>query len=243
MKKFTIILTLALLVISLAIPSFAAEPDSGNVLIGGTGGYAFVPGLSSLPSLGDGTSIPNQLPLDVSGYAGYAIFASGSEVFLIYAPNLVLSTSSDVFGDGTPIQCFGFNSENKTLDTISVYVLSPSTDGFEWISTLWRSGDEIPYESGSPIVVGPNTYFPSLSSPPEVAVIMGTIEDTNPPGVLTVFSKVAGFLPRLILSLVPMFWVSGQGLTFVGFLAVAALAVGVALLFFSLIRRWLAFRG
>lgn len=244
MKKFTIFLTLALLVVSLAIPSYAAEPDAGNVLIGGSGGFAFVPGLSQLPSADPEVTILNQLPIELSGYSGYAIFTSPShETFVVFAPRLVIDSSSMDIQNDSMLRFLAFDSENNPLDSIPIYVLHYNGSEIVYDSEILSSGSELPYTPDTTIVVGPETYFPSFSSLPEFVVSMGTIEDTNPPGILTVFSKVAGFLPRLLLLLVPMFWVSGEGLTFVGLLAVASLAIAVSFLIFGIIQRWLKFRG
>lgn len=61
------------------------------------------------------------------------------------------------------------------------------------------------------------------------------------PGVLTVFSGVGSWLSGAVKSISTMFWTAESGMTVLGYLAVASLAVAVILLIFYLIAGWLKF--
>lgn len=60
-------------------------------------------------------------------------------------------------------------------------------------------------------------------------------------GVLDVFSGVGSWLSGAIQSATTMFWTAESGMTVLGYLAVASLALAVILLIFSLIAGWLKF--
>ena len=61
--------------------------------------------------------------------------------------------------------------------------------------------------------------------------------------ILEVFMVIAEWIPTAITSLVPIFWNAEAGLTFMGVLAVAALAISVVFLIMGIIQRFLHFRG
>lgn len=61
--------------------------------------------------------------------------------------------------------------------------------------------------------------------------------------ILEVFMVIAEWIPTAITSLVPVFWNTETGLTFMGVLAVAGLAVSVVFLIMGIIQRFLHFRG
>ena len=61
------------------------------------------------------------------------------------------------------------------------------------------------------------------------------------PGIFSVFSGISGWIVSSIGTIMPMFYTEATGLTFIGTLAVAALALGVCFLIFALIRRFLNF--
>ena len=60
--------------------------------------------------------------------------------------------------------------------------------------------------------------------------------------VLEVFSGVMGWIVDSVASVTPMFYTT-EGLTFLGILAVAGLAISVACLIIGVIQNFLHFRG
>lgn len=62
-------------------------------------------------------------------------------------------------------------------------------------------------------------------------------------GILDVFSGVASWIAEAVAELIPMFYVAETGLTFLGVLAVAGLAISVAFLIIGVIQNFLHFRG
>lgn len=60
-------------------------------------------------------------------------------------------------------------------------------------------------------------------------------------GVLSVFTGVANFLSGAVQNISTMFWTAESGMTVLGYLAVASLALAVILLIFYLIAGWLKF--
>lgn len=61
--------------------------------------------------------------------------------------------------------------------------------------------------------------------------------------VFEVFTGVAGWIAEAVAELIPMFYVAESGLTFLGVLAVASLAISVAFLIIGVIQNFLHFRG
>lgn len=61
--------------------------------------------------------------------------------------------------------------------------------------------------------------------------------------ILAVFMSVAEWISGAVTSLIPMFYVAETGLTFLGVLAVAGLAISVAFLIIGVIQNFLHFRG
>lgn len=61
--------------------------------------------------------------------------------------------------------------------------------------------------------------------------------------VIDVFEKMATWLSEAVTAITPMFYAAEGGLTFVGVLAVASLAISVAFLILGVITNFLQFRG
>ena len=61
--------------------------------------------------------------------------------------------------------------------------------------------------------------------------------------ILAVFLAVGEWISGAVTALIPMFWVAETGLTFLGVLSVAGLAVSVTFLLIGLIQKFLHFRG
>lgn len=61
--------------------------------------------------------------------------------------------------------------------------------------------------------------------------------------ILAVFTAIGEWIGTAVTALVPMFYVSGTGLTFLGVLAVAGLGFSVIFLIVGLIQNFLHFRG
>lgn len=61
--------------------------------------------------------------------------------------------------------------------------------------------------------------------------------------VLAVFMAVAEWIGDAFTALIPIFWVAETGLTFLGVLAVAALAFSIVFLIIGIIQRFLHFRS
>lgn len=61
--------------------------------------------------------------------------------------------------------------------------------------------------------------------------------------VFPIFAGIGAWIVSSVSGIMPMFYTEAEGLTFVGTLAVAALAIAVVLLLISLVRRFFQFRG
>ena len=61
--------------------------------------------------------------------------------------------------------------------------------------------------------------------------------------ILSVFMAVAEWISEAVTALIPMFYDAEAGLTFLGVLAVAGLAISVAFLIIGVIQNFLHFRG
>lgn len=61
--------------------------------------------------------------------------------------------------------------------------------------------------------------------------------------ILAVFTSVGEWISTAVTQLIPMFYVDGTGLTFLGTLAVAGLAFSVVFLVMGIISNFLHFRG
>ena len=61
--------------------------------------------------------------------------------------------------------------------------------------------------------------------------------------ILAVFLSVGEWISGAVTALIPMFWVAETGLTFLGVLAVAGLAISITFLLIGLIQNFLHFRG
>lgn len=61
--------------------------------------------------------------------------------------------------------------------------------------------------------------------------------------VMEVFTTVGEWIVSAVQDLIPMFWSSETGLTFLGVLAVAGLAFSVVFLVMGIIQNFLHFRG
>lgn len=61
--------------------------------------------------------------------------------------------------------------------------------------------------------------------------------------IISVFEAMAGWLGDAVSAMTPMFYDASTGLTFLGVLAVAGLAISVAFLILGVISNFLHFRG
>lgn len=61
--------------------------------------------------------------------------------------------------------------------------------------------------------------------------------------ILEVFLGVGEWIVTAVQAIVPMFYVAGTGLTFIGVLAVAGLAFSVVFLLINIVKGFLQFRG
>ena len=61
--------------------------------------------------------------------------------------------------------------------------------------------------------------------------------------ILEVFSSVGDWIATAVADLIPMFYVAESGLTFLGVLAVAGLAISVVFLLIGVIQNFLGFRS
>lgn len=61
--------------------------------------------------------------------------------------------------------------------------------------------------------------------------------------ILEVFLGVGDWIVTAVQAIVPMFYVAGTGLTFLGVLAVAGLAFSVVFLLINIVKGFLQFRG
>lgn len=67
------------------------------------------------------------------------------------------------------------------------------------------------------------------------------MENTVLSEMLGVFEGVANWLTRAVQNIIPMFYAEETGLTFIGILAIASLAISVAFLLINVIRSYLTF--
>ena len=81
------------------------------------------------------------------------------------------------------------------------------------------------------------TYEPVLRGPDLFSA------DAEGANIFDVLGGISGWLVTAIGVIMPMFYTQADGLTFIGTLAVAALAFAVIFLVISIIRRFLSFRG
>lgn len=61
--------------------------------------------------------------------------------------------------------------------------------------------------------------------------------------ILAVFTAIGEWITTAVTAIMPMFYVTGTGLTFLGVLAVAGLGFSVIFLVMGLIQNFLHFRG
>ena len=61
--------------------------------------------------------------------------------------------------------------------------------------------------------------------------------------VLEVFSSIGSWIAEAVQAVIPIFWVSETGLTFMGVLAVSGLGFSVMFLMIGIIQNFLHFRG
>lgn len=61
--------------------------------------------------------------------------------------------------------------------------------------------------------------------------------------ILAIFDAIGGWIPEAVTNLIPMFYTAGEGLTFLGVLAVCGLAFSVIFLVMGIIQNFLHFRG
>lgn len=61
--------------------------------------------------------------------------------------------------------------------------------------------------------------------------------------IIEVFESMATWLADAVSAIVPMFYTAESGLTFIGVLAVASLAISVAFLILGVITNFIQFRG
>lgn len=61
--------------------------------------------------------------------------------------------------------------------------------------------------------------------------------------VLAVFTAIANWISSAVTNIMPMFYTTGEGLTFLGVLAVAGLGFSVIFLIMGIISNYLHFRG
>lgn len=83
------------------------------------------------------------------------------------------------------------------------------------------------------LVYGDVTYAGNITFP--------VIELRSDPGVLDIFSGVGAWLSGAVQNIFTMFWTAESGMSVLGYLAVASLALAVILLIFYLIAGWLKF--
>ena len=69
------------------------------------------------------------------------------------------------------------------------------------------------------------------------------MENTVLSAILEVFMAVGEWITSAVTALIPMFYASDTGLTFLGVLAIAGLAFSVVFLIIGLIQNFLHFRG
>lgn len=174
-----------------------------------------------------------------------------------------------VFTDILPMNFFAVysNSEDYAYKVLDIYfddspltVVLSSPDSYR-ISSSDGTVSRISYLSLEPIVFpldlrGYDTTFDSYWSipgnrfygvygdvtvPDDLRYFEPVISYGSNPSVFSVFSGVGTWFSDVLQNISTMFWTADSGMTVLGYLAVASLALAVILLIFYLIAGWLKF--
>lgn len=159
-----------------------------------------------------------------------------------------LATCTVVMSDGTVVPI----TDWRTEDGISLgygLAVESAFEGFELCYVTVVPPDNLTYASG----VFCSDYGMATGSSLEIVSVSFSLSssDVVPPAgdgtsalvaVFGIFSGIGAWLTAVVASLVGIFYADNK-LTFVGYLAVAGLAVGVILLLLFLVSGFLRFRG
>lgn len=80
-----------------------------------------------------------------------------------------------------------------------------------------------------------------VNSASQPLVVDASAENSVVGSILGIWSSILGWFASAFTKITPLFYSSGSGLTFIGFLAVAGVAVSVAFLLVIMLKRWLRF--
>lgn len=233
--RISICVTLMFFVV---ISTIGVASAQGNVLEGEgtpTGNY-FIPGLQFIDvssSLSSGIGIYAHSPFATSYRNEDGNY--WSEISITEEYISIISTDYDALisflGSWTPSN-FPFESSADTALVSYIVNGQTSETNIEGVSSLPSDAEIISITSTG---YGGNTiYLKSGSLTPETTPKTG--------GILSAFSLVISWIVSFVGTIIGIFYANGS-LTFLGFLAVAALAFSICFIIFSLIRNFLMFRG
>lgn len=215
-SKWLYRLPVLLLALILAVmPMIMAAPAHADVLSGSSYGFTRL-GMTDIyfpNSFNNWVAVVSQL-------------ANGSFSFVLYGSNNPLVVDA---ADGPT---YAITGENIFWARIYSDVLNPSVLDFrhlEFKPSVYAAGlDRIAiYVSGDISGSGWDS-------------ILG-VDKVSFPGVLDTFTGVGSWLSGAVQNISTMFWTAESGMTVLGYLAVASLALAVILLIFYLIAGWLKF--
>lgn len=118
--------------------------------------------------------------------------------------------------------------------------LSVSADGFD----LSITSDMVFPDNMGDFSGGCGLIINAVGTPVNVFYVGPVYEYRNvAEEILSLWSVIMSWLVSAVFAAIPVFYVAGEGLTFIGFLAIAGMAVSVAFLFVMIIKRFLRFGG
>ena len=150
---------------------------------------------------------------------------------------LVVLTTNDpiVSSAGTGLAEYQFDLTNCYMYSAGFDSI-PNGHSFVGSTPVFVAADTIYVSHNMWFHYGPDFVGPVLELGPTVPEFVSVS-----PGVLSVFTGVGSWLSGAVQNISTMFWTAESGMTVLGYLAVASLALAVILLIFYLISGWLKF--
>jgi hypothetical protein len=212
---------------------------------------AFSPLMLAFPANADSgvLSDSSYSTISIESYFGTfpSVFSHGVLFFNSDQPIVVLAVSDSPFQLILSPGDYSFSVTAGTFSDVSLYTLR--LDSVDQTSFDFSSVPLVPYPGGFILDAVPRfVYFGSVSisygsvDPSSVNFVPAQLSVYSHVGVTSVFSRVASWLGGVVNNMISMFYSADSGLTVLGVLAVASLALAFTLLLFYLIAGWLKFR-
>lgn len=188
--------------------------------------------------------------------SGESVAVFDTEIGQLTVPNLLANTVVYYYQAslGQPIRLVVLTSNDPIVSSAGTGLVEYQFD-FTNCYMYYAGFDSIPdghsfvgstpvFSASETIYVSENLWFFYGSG------FTGPVSQLNPltpefvpvsPGVLSVFTGVGSWLSGAVQNISTMFWTVESGMTVLGYLAVASLALAVILLIFYLIAGWLKF--